>query len=1379
MAFILFAAQAQHEPSAAPDATAFSTSPDKLGAVASSVNLFSGDLTLPMNLVSLPSKEGLGINVSIAYSSNIQNTVDTWNLEAPTGILGLGWSMDIPKIIADTKQTGTREDDTYFILEGGASNRLVRTGSGSDAGGSFYTYQTKNYQFWKIKYYIDSGEISGGSTSGSNKWEITRENGMKYIYGDNSSGRSTIQYTVRWSNWIGNSSQPSGQSQLATAWNLSEINNLWGEKTIFEYTNIDQFVGSSLGQKQTEASYLKQITDPIGRKVQFFYNTKASEFYMEPHTEQPEPDAYQEVYEKKYLDHIDVLQELGAKYLSVYFRYNAINDGTNTAKMLLANIEQRNNQNEAQPGIRFDYYTATDVNGYKGFLKKVTYPTGGSATYTYAMQNPATSNTPYTIGHSNRNLTINAPAADGSGPNGYAEPQIWMAQDYVIVAWRSLGSTKAHDTGSQTVKLFVYQWVGEWKVQFLQTINSVQSKYIASQPAFQAYSEYNDFQVVSEDKFFGVLSHPRDNIYDMFLFYKDENTRSNWLSFSTTIDYGSGLPTLLSGNDFVVVGSNQDDSTHPCHLYTFQGNAWKDDILNQTSGDHYYTSGHNYFFSHNRVGTSGLSEMNFSYLTEEKSWITKNWSNALTFGVTRNKSYWHGSNSYIVAMASDNPEFIYRWDLTYGTFFRDNNVLGSKNDNSYVFNVNNSMIGITQIGTSSNINGGTGVAARFDGLNWISTTDINAYTYWYMAYGNDYALASQFDGSYHNYRRFFDPNRLVWSDIDMPSNSGYRPIAGQDFFTFLGNIYLRKPDGTWNQINSNNGDIGGNNYFINKSIKFIKNGGLGGSDSYGIYPYFFRIPGSWYKDLYSPTALATFSTAGTTARDGNNQISSAFCDATSINLFRILGFKANGFQVDYPVRSITTNDGTTDRITAIDYNFSTASIDPSGNYAQYNEVTVIPGGGSISTNDSGYTKTFFNNGLTSNDDSAIPTVLPFLPIDLHWVGQPYQTIVYDKNNTQVANTKNYYTVTPVNLLNSASVQVDVAYYVRPLSVRNLMDGVERITDYTYDANTGQVRTQQIRNASNSSPVSSVEYAYWYEKYDATKSRNLLTPVVQVSKAANGIYTEAQVTRWKNWNAFGASGSTAPAPYDNLVWRGTNSYAFSAWDATISPTTLADWMYTGKIVSRDDYSGIELETLARGNIPSATLYDIYKIRPIATIANASYGQVAYTSFEYTENYSNWSIADGSRASSVELGKTGEIFFQVGPIGITKNNLQPEVKYTLSFWAKANSGTLLIDGVGAITIPYKPDWTYFEYTVTNINSLTIKLSGSTIVSIDELRLCPVNSRMSTSTYHLVYGPTSQTDANGRTIYTQYDSWGRPQNQLDENLNVIKTYTYNTKK
>ena len=1369
---------AQDAPRPSPEIRGFNLSPDNVGAIANTVNLYTGDLALPLSLISIPGRNGLDVGVSIMYNSGVQNQVDTWNLEAPAGILGLGWNMDIPKIIADTKQTGTREDDTYYIAEGGSSNRLIRTLSGSDATGSYYVYETKNYQFWKIKYYYDNAEITG-SGIGPNKWEITKENGMKYIYGDKNSGRSTIQYTVRWDNWIGNSAQPLGQSQLANAWNLSEIVNLMGEKITFEYTNVEQFVGSLSGLKHTEASYLKQITDVIGRKVQFFYSDKQAQFYAEPHTEKEEPDAYQEVYEKKYLDHIDVLQEAGTKQMSVNFKYSVINSGTNTAKMLLGYIEQRNSVNQAQPGIQFDYSTTSPT---KGFLQKVTYPTGGTVSYSYKL----TSNS---IDRSLRSFTATA-------PSGYGEPKLWFGNDYVVVTWRSMGAGGAHDTGPQTVRLSVYQWVGEWKEQFLQTIGSVSA--FDSDPTAYYYYDYKDFQVVVEDKFFAVLSPAASNSYNLFIRYKDESIRGQWLNYSPTIDYGTGVPTLLSGEDFVSVGSYQDDSTHPSHLYSLRGDSWHDYVLNQTSGDHFYASGNNYFFSHNRVGTSLNAEMNFSFLTEDKKWVTRNWANSLTFGVStlqNNRSYWHGSNSYMVAMANDNPEYIYRWDLTYSNFFRDNNILGTWADDSFVFNLNNEQVGIVQKGSFA-----YGRTARFDGKYWYPSTDIQAYYQYRISFGEDYAIwtVDERTRPVVGFLRTYSPNTLSWNDQDFTytpnetlfgNSSGHNPLnAGPNFFTFSDKVYFRKTNGSWTPdftltapvgvtLDASSLKIGGDKYFVYRKsngtyLQFIKNGTIGPTltNITGKYDFWVGWDTGGTRSMTSPNTIVTYS-------------SPYISDATGITLYRILDNAVTGKQVDHPVSLITANDGIKDTYTSFDYNFATAVIDPSGSIAQYNKITVIPGSatvvpaGSGYTTNYGYTTTYFHNGLTATD-MGVPFE-DFFDTDLRWAGSSYRTKVYDKNNNVVSVTNSTLAKTNKDFLNSDGTKVDVGFYVRPYQSTNTTDNLVTCTTQSFDANTGQLKTQHVGDNVNSQASGMGilnEYTYWWEKYDPTRTKNILVGPIQTSRKVNGVYTESQVSRYKNWNASLIS-STVPGAFDSYVWKGTGALpdAFTAWDVATTTPSSTDWQYGGKVVSKDDYVGIAYESSTKGDVVSSTIWDQYKIRPLAVVGNASYNQVAYAGFE-DASQGNWSWSDGVLTAGAS--KTGLRYLSLGNTGLTKSGLTTAQKYVISFWAKSSSGAITIDGVGTVTINSPSAWTYYEYTVTNLSAITVKKSGATEVQLDELRLHPSRALMKTFSYHPLYGVASETNSNNETSYTEYDEWGRVKNILDENKNIIKTNTYYTK-
>jgi len=108
---------------AANDVQTFFLDGDELGQIENSVNLFSGEVSLPIGLINLPGRGGLSTGVTLMYNSNVDKTVDTWNMNASTGILGLGLAMDIPKIVVDNKMTGATDYDQFYLSEGGVSNK--------------------------------------------------------------------------------------------------------------------------------------------------------------------------------------------------------------------------------------------------------------------------------------------------------------------------------------------------------------------------------------------------------------------------------------------------------------------------------------------------------------------------------------------------------------------------------------------------------------------------------------------------------------------------------------------------------------------------------------------------------------------------------------------------------------------------------------------------------------------------------------------------------------------------------------------------------------------------------------------------------------------------------------------------------------------------------------------------------------------------------------------------------------------------------------------------------------------------------------------------------------------------------------------------------
>jgi hypothetical protein len=261
----------------------------------------------------------------------------------------------------------------------------------------------------------------------------------------------------------------------------------------------------------------------------------------------------------------------------------------------------------------------------------------------------------------------------------------------------------------------------------------------------------------------------------------------------------------LSGENFVIVGSFRDDGTHPCNRYVCQGDTWAKSELNQTIGDHYYTASNNYFISQNRENVNGNAEIDFHYLTEDKQWVTKSWPASLLFA-SDEPSYWHSSSSIAVAMADNNPEFAYRWDLTYTNFTKDskdvnnNDLFGQlQDDYPFVYIIDNSLVGAL------------GRLARFDGKYWrtttVTTSSHDPYFGDLFSYGPDLVVRpTVLSGSYYNgARREFDPNSLAWlPDYVMVGDEQGENIAsiGNGYYFFGKHYYFRQPNGSWTKIYS-------------------------------------------------------------------------------------------------------------------------------------------------------------------------------------------------------------------------------------------------------------------------------------------------------------------------------------------------------------------------------------------------------------------------------------------------------------------------------------------------------------------------------------------------------------------------------------------------
>src|SRR5258708_5014110 len=202
------------------------------------VNLSTGSVSFPISLASLPGRHELHFDLSIYYSSGgIREAVDTWTVDAPTGVLGLGWSFPREKIVRSWN--GTTRDSTYYLFAENTVYALIK--GGADAEGEIY--ESTNYQFWKIRYQ-PAREL----------WVITKEDGICYFYGGDvrqtedqtkTSAGNSIEWGVQWGTWTGPSNAVEKQEQFPVAWNLAYIEDSWGDRVTFAYEQDQQLVGTA------------------------------------------------------------------------------------------------------------------------------------------------------------------------------------------------------------------------------------------------------------------------------------------------------------------------------------------------------------------------------------------------------------------------------------------------------------------------------------------------------------------------------------------------------------------------------------------------------------------------------------------------------------------------------------------------------------------------------------------------------------------------------------------------------------------------------------------------------------------------------------------------------------------------------------------------------------------------------------------------------------------------------------------------------------------------------------------------------------------------------------------------------------------------------
>lgn len=342
-----------------------------------------------------------------------------------------------------------------------------------------------------------------------------------------------------------------------------------------------------------------------------------------------------------------------------------------------------------------------------------------------------------------------------------------------------------------------------------------------------------------------------------------------------------------------------------------------------------------------------------------------------------------------------------------------------------------------------------------------------------------------------------------------------------------------------------------------------------------------------------------------------------------------------------------------------------------------------------------------------------------------------------------------------------------------------------VTDMFYDDDYPLPKKQESYLLSEPTKKQKTETDYLFRESappSQVPSNNLLSLVKETRNYISG----NQIS--KSTNSFGTRNGklvvTSDESYSKAILVSSNGYTYNS---------------KGYVVQQvDGFSSFN----------SSAVFDDYG-RVIAEASNAEYTRIAYTSFQMNDG-GGWTMptltspdgcleaqlncmeacapgdltctnACSSAATTCENnanltdGNFDRYAFKLSNGNVSKL-LGAAGNYKLSFWKK--TGTVSFGGVSSSTLLETRtlgDWTFESWKlVLTGSSSTLTIFGTAI--IDHLALSPEESRMTTTTYHAIFGKSAEMDANNDMVFYEYDFAGRLTTVKDKNQDILSHSTYN---
>ena len=343
---------------------------------------------------------------------------------------------------------------------------------------------------------------------------------------------------------------------------------------------------------------------------------------------------------------------------------------------------------------------------------------------------------------------------------------------------------------------------------------------------------------------------------------------------------------------------------------------------------------------------------------------------------------------------------------------------------------------------------------------------------------------------------------------------------------------------------------------------------------------------------------------------------------------------------------------------------------------------------------------------------------------------------------------------------------------------DLNDTTKYITsavNYVYGDTTHQQITQTIHTDSKGNTrTTNNKYAFDYlggnAVIDSMVNRHMYADVIEKSETYQigtaTTTTAAQLNQFKT----GTIANTIVPDKVSILNITAPVIDFAA--STVSSGSFTkDSRYT-PMISFDQYDQQNNITqyTARNSTPVTALWDYQYNYPIAQVKNAASNNVAYTSFE-ADGKGNFSYTGATTINAA--APTGSRVYALSGGAITSTAINSAKAYVLSYVSSSGPATVSNGGTSYTGTAYRTTngWTYYEHAIP-AGATGITISGA--VTIDELRLYPVDAQITTYTFNPA-GLSSITDTKGQTSYFDYDSFNRLMNIKDKDGNIVKHTDY----